>query len=66
MRVNMRQARGAYREGWQEIKFPPHIYDVEEFKDFARAIQTGEPLKYSYDHELLVHETLLRASNHLT
>lgn len=66
MRVNMRQARGPYRQGWQEIGFRPHINDVEEFKDFARAIQTGEPLKYSYDHELLVHETLLRASNHLT
>lgn len=65
MRVNMRQARGPYREGWQEIKFRPHLYDVEEFKDFARAIGAGEPLKYSYDHELLVHETLLRASKHI-
>lgn len=65
MRVNMRQARGPYRQGWQEIVFQPHLYDVEEFKDFARAIGTGEPLKYSYDHELLVHETLLRASKHL-
>jgi predicted dehydrogenase len=66
MRVNMRQARGPYRQGWQEIAFKPHIYDVEEFKDFARALRTGEPLKYSYDHELLVHETLLRASNHMS
>jgi len=26
MRVNMRQARGPYRQGWQEIAFKPHIY----------------------------------------
>ena len=66
MRVNVRQARGPYREGWQDITFEPHPFDVCEFTDFARAIRSDEPLKYSYEHELLVHETLLRASRHMT
>tara|TARA_B100001123_G_scaffold145184_1_gene168574 strand:- start:28549 stop:29610 length:1062 start_codon:yes stop_codon:yes gene_type:complete len=66
MRVNMSEARGTYKKGWQDIKFEPHIYDKYEFADMARAIRTGEPLSYSYDHELLVHETLLRASGHMT
>ena len=64
MRVNMSKARGPYKEGWQDIKFEPHPYDKFEFEDMARAIRTREPLEYSYDHELLVHETLLRASGH--
>ena len=66
MRVNMREARGPYKKGWQEIRLAPHMNDKYEFEDFARAIRTGEPLKHSYDHELLVHETLLRASGHIT
>ena len=66
MRVNMRQARGPYKEGWQEIRLKPHPYDKYEFEDMARAIRSGEPLKHSYDHELLVHETLLRASGHMS
>ena len=66
MRVNMSKARGPYKEGWQDIKLKPHPYDKFEFADMARAIRTGEPLQYSYDHELLVHETLLRASGHVT
>lgn len=66
MRVNMREARGPYKKGWQDIHLAPHTNDKYEFEDFARAIRTGEPLKHSYDHELLVHETLLRASGHMT
>ena len=66
MRVNMREARGPYKKGWQEIRLAPHTNDKYEFEDFARAIRTGEPLQHSYEHELLVHETLLRASGHIT
>ena len=66
MTVNMREARGPYKKGWQEIRLAPHPYDKYEFEDLARAIRTGEPLKHSYGHELLVHETLLRASGHMS
>ncbi len=65
MQVNMRRAQGPYRAGWQELELGAHPFDVEELKAFAHSVRTGEPLRHSYDHELLVHETLLRASGHI-
>lgn len=61
MRVSMRDAHGPYQAGWQDVVLPNQQRYVNDFKDLARFIRTGDPLKYSYDHELLVEETLLRA-----
>jgi predicted dehydrogenase len=61
MQVVMREARGPYREGWQDVELPKQQRYVEDFEQLAKALKTGEPLKYSYDHELLVQETLIRA-----
>lgn len=47
--------------GPRQLDFPPQPRYVGDFQDLARAIQTGQPLQFSYDHELLVQETLLRA-----
>ena len=63
MRVAMRNARGPYKQGWQTVDVGPQPRYVADFVEFARAFKAGSPLKYSYDHELLVHETVLRASN---
>lgn len=65
MRVQMRKAQGPYNAGWQEIALPPQPRFLGDFKDLARAIKTGQPLKHSYDHELLLQETLLRASGEI-
>lgn len=65
MRVQMRRAQGPYKAGWQTITLPPQPRFVGDFADLARAIQTKTPLKQSYDHELLLHETLLRASGEI-
>ncbi|MBK5294787.1 MAG: Gfo/Idh/MocA family oxidoreductase [Acidobacteriia bacterium] len=65
MRVHVRKAQGPYAAGWQDINLPPQPRFVGDFKELARAIQTGQPLKLSYDHELLLQETLLRASGEL-
>ena len=65
MRVNMAKPRGPYKNGWQSIQLSPHPFDKYEFDDLANAIRTGEPLQYSYDHEVFLHETLLRASGHI-
>ena len=62
MRVHMRKPQGPYKAGWQDITLPPQPRFVGDFKELARALKTGEPLKHSYDHELLLQETLLRAS----
>ncbi|HYO84426.1 MAG TPA: Gfo/Idh/MocA family oxidoreductase [Bryobacteraceae bacterium] len=66
MRVNLRKPHGKYVAGWQDVTLPPQARFVGDFKELARAIQTGQPLKHSYDHELLLHETLLRASGELS
>jgi predicted dehydrogenase len=66
IRVGMRKAQGAYKQGWQQIELPPQPRFVGDFKELARALKTGQPLKLSYDHELLLHETLLRASGELS
>jgi predicted dehydrogenase len=61
MQVVMREATGPYRAGWQDVEMPKHVRYVEDFQELARALKTGQPLRYSYDHELLVQETLVRA-----
>lgn len=61
----MRQARGPYPKGGHEITFGRQGRFVKDFEDLARAIKTGSPLRYPYEHELLLHETLLRASGEL-
>jgi predicted dehydrogenase len=66
MRIHLRKAQGTYRAGWQDINLPPQPRFVGDFKELARAIKSGQPLKLSYDHELLLHETLLRASGEMT
>jgi hypothetical protein len=66
MRVSMREARGPYKAGWQEIVLPPQPRFVGDFKELARALKSGQPLKHSYDHEVLLQETLLRASGELS
>jgi predicted dehydrogenase len=65
MRVFMRKAQGQYKAGWQDLTLPPQPRFVPDFAELARAIQNKKPLKHSYDHELLLHETLLRASGEI-
>ena len=65
MKVHLRKAQGPYQAGTQEIKLPSQPRFVPDFAALAKALTTGEPLKHSYDHELLLQETLLRASGEL-
>lgn len=60
VRVMMREARGPYKAGWQEIAMPPQARYEGDLRDMARALQSGQPLRFSYDYELLVQETILR------
>ncbi|MBM3739741.1 MAG: Gfo/Idh/MocA family oxidoreductase [Acidobacteria bacterium] len=66
MHVHMRKAQGPYKAGWQWIDLPPQPRFIGDFKELARALKSGTPLKHSYDHELLLHETLLRASGEIS
>ncbi len=60
VRIHMREPRGPYRAGWQEVRMPPQARFAGDFQDLARAIKTGAALKYSYDYEFLLQETILR------
>ena len=62
MTVAMREARGPYEQGSQTVDLGPQPRYIADFIELARALKTKTPLKHSYEHELLVHETLLRAS----
>lgn len=66
MRVFLKKAQGNYKAGWQQIELPPQPRFVADFAELARALKTGTPLKHSYDHELLLQETLLRASGEMS
>jgi predicted dehydrogenase len=66
LRVAMRKPQGTYRAGWQTIEVSPQPRFVGDFQELARALKTGTPLRLSWDHELLLQETLLRASGELT
>jgi hypothetical protein len=66
MRVHLRKAQGPYVAGWQEISLPPQPRFVGDFQELARAIKNDQPLKLSYDHELVLQETLLRVSGELS
>jgi predicted dehydrogenase len=61
LQVVMREPKGPYKAGWQEVEIPAQPRYVKDFQDLARALKTGEPLKYSYNHELAVQETLIEA-----
>lgn len=65
MRVFMRKAQGKYKAGWQDITLGPQARFIGDFQELARALKSGQPLHLSYDHELLLHETLLRASGEI-
>lgn len=51
--------------GRQELTLPLQPRYVPDFAALARSIRSGQPLNHSYEHELLLHETLLRASGEL-
>ena len=65
MRVQLRKAQGPYKAGSQTIDLPVQPRFIADFKELGHALKTGQPLKHSYDHELLLHETLLRASGEM-
>jgi predicted dehydrogenase len=65
MTVGMREARGPYKQGWQEISLGRQPRFIADFAELARALKSNSPLQLSYDHELWVYETLLRASGEL-
>ncbi|MCU0228641.1 MAG: Gfo/Idh/MocA family oxidoreductase [Bryobacterales bacterium] len=65
MRIFLRKTHAPYKAGWQDVVLPPQPRFVGDFQELARALKSGQPLRLSYDHELTLHETLLRAAGEI-
>lgn len=62
-RVALARARGKYKNGYQDIRFPRYTRYVDDAADMARIIRGEKASDFSPDHDLAVQETLLRACN---
>lgn len=61
-RLALATARGPYKAGYQEVKFPKYTRYVDDAADMARVIRGEKPTDFPYDHDLTVQATLLQAS----
>lgn len=60
-RVSLSRDRGQYRKGTHPITFPKYTRYVGDAADMARIIRGEKPADFSYQHDLAVQETLLKA-----
>lgn len=60
--IDLAEAAGPYRKGAQQIPMPRYERYVDDFVELAAAVRGEKKLAMSLDEELLVQETLLRAS----
>ncbi|MDP6903201.1 MAG: Gfo/Idh/MocA family oxidoreductase [Verrucomicrobiota bacterium] len=58
--LNLDQARGEFKKGSQTVQLKGGRSYSAEFTDLARAIRGEKQLAWSYQHDLAVHETLLK------
>jgi predicted dehydrogenase len=63
VRVAFSQARDAYPRGYQDIPLPKFTRYVGDAADMASVIRGEKQYGFTYQHDLDVQETLLRASN---
>jgi predicted dehydrogenase len=58
------RARDGFKRGYQEVRLPamPGRYD-DQLAELARIIRGQQQNRYPPEHDLAVHETLLRASD---
>jgi len=60
-RISLSRARGEYRKGTQDVKFPRYMRYVDDAADMARIIRREKASEFSSEHDLIVQETLLKA-----
>ncbi len=58
--LNLDQARGEFKKGTQTVQLKGGRSYTAEFTDLAKSIRGEKPLDWSYEHDLTVHETLLK------
>ena len=60
-RVSLSKARGEYKKGTQDVKFPKYTRYGDDAADMARIIRGEKVSDFPYEHDLAVQETLLAA-----
>jgi predicted dehydrogenase len=60
-RVSLSQARGEYKNGTQDVKFPKYTRYIDDAVDMARVIRGEKPTDFPYEHDLTVQAALLKA-----
>lgn len=61
-RLALATSRPGYRKGYQDLKFPKYVRYRDDAADFARVIRREKAADFTYDHDLAVQDTVLRAS----
>lgn len=61
VRVTLSKARGEYKKGYQDLKFPKYTRYVDDAVDMAAVIRGEKQFGFSYDHDRITQETLLKA-----
>jgi predicted dehydrogenase len=61
--LSLKQARGAYKKGQQsfQLQVPKGRYDLE-FVDLAKVVRGEKKLAWDANHDITLHETVLRAA----
>ncbi|MEE3369353.1 MAG: Gfo/Idh/MocA family oxidoreductase [Planctomycetota bacterium] len=64
-RLALEKSRGKYKTGYQDVTLPqgPGIF-ISAFRDMAAVLRGEKANDYPLQHELAVHETVLRASGY--
>ena len=62
LEIDLAEAAGPYQARLQKVKLPPYERYVDDFKEMASAVRGEKPLSVSPRENLLVQETLIRAS----
>jgi predicted dehydrogenase len=60
-RVALSTARGKYRKGYQDVRFPKYERYGADAADMARIIRGEKKPDFSYDHDMVVQQTVLKA-----
>ena len=60
-RISLSEPRGEYKKGTQEVKLPKYQRYVGDAADMAKIIRGEKESDFSYDHDFVVQETLLKA-----
>ncbi len=63
LQMDLVKSAGPYHAGTQQVSLPDYRRYVGDFAELAAAIHSHKPLSVSLKEELLVQETLLRASD---